>query len=265
MRIFEIIDDEERLNVGTLLYYEKEKDFIIELAEGLDEWNAPLLFTKKVKEGALTIPRDLSKTWVRERVIPSGRQNIGSILSTHRLKEYDEMKLLELAQGRCSQDSLFINKLDSLPNYVLQRQKHNLNDVTVLEENSILCFFADGLVRKVPLETLKEIEKIESVLKNRPLFETCAIGVGGYYLTFNDSIDVSAQLLRKKGKPIPLDYRDFLSFVKRSIVDTTSSCSMLGCSRQNLSYLVGQGQLDPIKENVKGNLYAKKDIEKLRW
>ena len=148
MKIFEIIDEENRLNVGTLLYYEKEKAFIIELSEGLDEWTAPLLFTKRVKEGQLTIPRDLSYTWVKERVIPSGRQNIGSILTTHRLKEYDEMKLLELAEGRCSQDYLYIKKIDTQPEYVLKRQKKNLVDVTVLENSSILCFSQTALYER---------------------------------------------------------------------------------------------------------------------
>lgn len=112
---------------------------------------------------------------------------------------------------------------------------------------------------------LRQVPRIDSVIMNRPLFNTCALGVGGYYLTFNNSIDVPAWLLHKKGKQIPLEYEDFLSFVKNSIVDTTASCDMLNCSRQNLSYFVNQGQLSPLKENMKGNLYLKKDIEKLRW
>ena len=265
MRIYEIIDDDNSLSVGTLLYYEKEKAFIIELVEGLDEWTSPLLFTKKVKEDHLTIPRSLSYVWVKERIIPSGRQNIASILSTHRLKEYDEMKFLELSQGRCSQDNLHIKKIDLLPEYVLQRQKKNLIDVTVLEGNSILCFFADGSVRKIPLQTINEIEKMDSVIRNRPVLETCSLGVGGYYITFNDSIDVPAWLLHQKGKSVPIEYEDFLSFARNSIIDTTKGCDILECSRQNLAYLVSQGQLVPLKENVKGNLYLKRDVSRLKW
>lgn len=265
MRIFEIIDEENSLIIGTLLYYEKEKSFIIELVEGLDEWTSPLLFTKRVRDGQLTIPRFLSYTWVKERIIPSGRQNIGSILSRHKLKEYDEMKFLELSHGRCSQDNIYIKQIDVLPDYVLQRQKRNLIDVTVLENSSILCFFADNSVRKIPLKSLKEIEKIESVIRNRPLLETCSIGVNGYYITFNNSIDVPAWLLHKKGKQIPLEYEDFLSFARNNIVDTTKSCDILECSRQNLSYFVNQGLLAPLKENIKGNLYLIKDIMRLKW
>ena len=92
MRIFEIYDEELARSVGSLLYYEKEHSFIIELEEWLDEWTAPLLFTDFVKKKQYTIPRDISLLWVRERIIPSNRQNINSILTQHRLKEYDEMK-----------------------------------------------------------------------------------------------------------------------------------------------------------------------------
>ena len=152
MKSYEILDEANFINIGVLLYYEKAKEFIIELNENLDEWTAPLLFTSFVKKGIFTIPRDISLLWVKERVIPSGRQNIGSILSNHKLKAYDEMKLLELAEGRCSQDSMFIRRIDALPEFVLDRQKKNLIDCTPLDSRNILCFFADNSVKKVELK-----------------------------------------------------------------------------------------------------------------
>ncbi|MBE5823263.1 MAG: DNA-binding protein [Butyrivibrio sp.] len=62
-----------------------------------------------------------------------------------------------------------------------------------------------------------------------------------------------------------MTYEDFLSFTKYNIVDTSDSCMILECSRQNLAYMVKQEQLTPLKEDVKGNLYLKKDVLKLRW
>lgn len=44
MKIFEIMDEENNDTIGTLIYYEKAKTFIIELEETLDEWSASLLF-----------------------------------------------------------------------------------------------------------------------------------------------------------------------------------------------------------------------------
>ena len=43
-------------------------------------------------------------------------------------------------------------------------------------------------------------------------------------------------------------------------LDTSQSCELLECSRQNLSYLIKQGQLQPIREEVKGSLFRKGDI-----
>ena len=60
MKIFAITDGERNDNLGTLLYYERSKVFIAELRDGLDEWNAPLLFSGFVKKGIYTIPRDIT-------------------------------------------------------------------------------------------------------------------------------------------------------------------------------------------------------------
>ena len=67
--------------------------------EDLSEWEAPLLFQGLVKKGIYTVSREASLMWVQERVIPSGRQNIGLILKTHKLKEYSEIALLSLSNA----------------------------------------------------------------------------------------------------------------------------------------------------------------------
>ena len=265
MKIFEIIDEEENLIIGTLLYYENEKEFIIELSEGLTEWTAPLLLTAFVKRGVYTIPRDISMLWVKERIIPSGRQNIGSILSTHKLKAYDEMKFLELSQGRCSQDSMYIKKTDTLPGYVQKRNLQNLTDCVVLEHNTILCFFNDNTARKIDLAKLEPVDGLDKILQNQKLFESCKVATGGYAATFNNSIDIPSLILYSSGKIIPLEYKDFITFAKRNILDTTNACDELECSRQNISYMVKQKQLTPVKENVKGNLYLKGEVLKNKW
>ena len=54
MKIFQIIDEENALLAGILLYYEKAKTCIIELPEYLDEWTAPLLFASYVKKKIYT-------------------------------------------------------------------------------------------------------------------------------------------------------------------------------------------------------------------
>jgi hypothetical protein len=257
MRVYEIYDEDNQIDIGILLYYKKNKSYIIELRTELDEWTAPLLFTSFVKKGIYTIPRDASLMWVRERVIPIGRQNIGSILSTHKMKEYDEMRLLELSEGRCSQDGLCIHRIEEIPQFVKDRSGHNLIDCTALDDNILMCFFADETVKKISLSDIGDYSKVDKVISNKALYETCTPGCGGYYVTFNDSIDIPAWLLYDKGRIVDVTYKDFLTFIGRNIVDTTRACELLECTRQNLNYIVRKNNITPVMNDVKGNLYIK--------
>ncbi len=265
MRVYEILDSENEIFVGNLLYYDKKKDFIIELDESLNEWTAPLLFTKLVSEKIFRISRNLSAMWVRERVIPSGRQNISNILHNHKMTSYDEMKLLELADGKCSQDKMYIRKIDFIPQYIRERQKKNVDECVVIGQTSLLCFFADGEVKKIDLAGLTEIRMIDKVIKNDRLLQSCKVGTGGYSITFNDSIDIPCDLLYERGQAIPLSREDFLSFAASNIVDTQECCKILDTSRQNVAYLKRQGKLDVIKENVRGALFLKGDVIRNTW
>lgn len=265
MKCYEIFDAELGMSMGVLLYYEGCSEFIIELQENLDEWTAPLLLTSFVKNGTFTIPRDISFLWVKERVIPSGRQNIGAILNTHKLKHYDEMKFLEISRGKCSQDSMFIEEIHHLPEYVIERQRRNLLDVSTLDSHMLLCFFADEEVKKVDLSKLTDHTGVDKVLRNEALYQSGKVGTGGYAVTFNDSIDIPAWRLYEAGERIPLTMKDFKNFVEKNVLTTGESCKLLECSRQNIAYRVKQKQLEPVKVNEKSNMYLRGDVEKNRW
>ena len=265
MTAYEIFDTENSVSVGILQYFEKEKSWIIELKDGLDEWSAPLLFTGLVKKGIYTVPRSLSRDWVRSRIVPSERQNIGDILNRHHLKTYDEMKLLELSEGKCSQDSLMIRKTDSLPDYVPERTKKNLVDCVLTGNNSMLLFFRNESVRKICLEHLTDIEGADKVISSESLYRTGKVGTGGYSAVFNDSIEIPSEVLYKRSTPIPLKMSDFRAFVQENVIDTTEVCDTLECSRQNVAYMVKQGQLAPIKSPVNGSLYFKGDVLANKW
>ena len=265
MKIYEIFDEENNMSVGTLIYYVKSRTFDIELAEGLDEWTAPLLFAGLVKEGIVSIPRDLSATWVRERIIPAGRQNISSILNNCRLKEYDEMKLLEASQGRCSQDGLVIKRQSELPDYVKERMAKNLCDCFLQDKNTIIVIFNDDTVKMIDLKDLLNISDMDKVIKNDKLKASVKLTPGGFAITFNDSIDVSARVLYEKGIRLPITKQTFIAFARNNILDTTESCELLGCSRQNLSYLVNEQIIDTVKSTGKSNLYFKGEVLKGLW
>ena len=97
------------------------------------------------------------------------------------------------------------------------------------------------------------------------MFASCKVGAGRYFITYNDSIDIPADEIRRDGVKLPIKLRGFISFVKNNMLDTTESCALLKCSRQNLFYMVRQDQLAPVKEEVKGNLYLKGDVVRNSW
>ena len=262
MKAYEIVDSADNKVLGILLYYEKERRYIIELENTLNEWTAPLLTAGFVKQGVFTIPSEIAYAWVKERIVPSERQNIGDILNRYHLKEYDENKLLELSEGKCSQDSLFVRKTDLLPDYVLKRMNHTLTEFVLLENLNSLCFFEDRTVRLIHLA---DIGLPDAVIQNNVLLETGKIGCGGYTLTFNDSIEYDAARLYDAGKRLPLSADDFRLFLKKNVYDTTQACELMNCSRQNLSYLVKQKKLPVAKSSMGGNLYFKGDLLKNMW
>ncbi|WP_051594231.1 hypothetical protein [Butyrivibrio sp. AE3003] len=98
------------------------------------------------------------------------------------------------------------------------------------------------------------------MIASRDLYESCSLGWGGYYVTFNDSIDIPSWLLYEKGRMIDISYEDFITFIGKNIVDTTKACELLECTRQNLSYLVKQHNIEPVMTGVNGNLYLKSQI-----
>ena len=268
MRIFKLFDEDNSRYVGTLLYYEREKTFICELEDDLDEWTAPFHFAAFVKRGIYTIPRDESLRWVRSRIIPPSRQNIDLILQNHRLKEYDERIFLELSHGRCSQDSIRVESVSVLPDYVIRRQEKNLTGCIRLSGHCLLCVFADGTVRKIDIESMAgsgRYNDIGKVLNNEALYDTCRLGTGGYYITFNDSIDIPSGALYGEGVLLPVSPEDLRLMVIHGLLDTTSACDMLNCTRQNLSYMMGKGAITPVVTGVKGNLFLRDDVLRNMW
>ena len=200
-------------------------------------------------------------------MIPSGRQNIGDILNTHHLKSYDEMQFLEISDGRCSQDSLYIRKTDEVPMFVEERQQRNLKECVIVGNGRLLCFFYDGCVKKVDIATLDNVDAddIAKVIRHKGLYESGQIGVGGYYITFNNSIDIPAWALYGAKETLPLTLEDFKKFTQKNMLDTTEVCNTLECSRQNISYIVKKKHILPIKESVRGNLYDKCEILRYKW
>ena len=134
MKIFAIRneEDENRKDLGYLIYYEKPRRFYIELPDDADPWETPLILSSCLKRGEKTIGAYWSKVWVQQRIIPSDRQNLGRILKDNGLDSYDEFKLLTMTDGRCSQDYYYITAVSekNLPDFIKKRSKKKIKNVS---------------------------------------------------------------------------------------------------------------------------------------
>lgn len=270
MKVFSIHDDNtaSKQPIGYLYCFEKHGSFIIELCEELSEWDVPILFSSYVSRGIYTIPGDISLLWVRERIIPSGRQNIGMILRNHKMKEYNELKLLIASKGRCAQDACYIQEIsyEKIPEEIRNRKKNCVSECFASDGSQIICFFHDEKVRKIDLQELKaRYEKLQYVLRNDRLFQSVRVGVGGYSICFDETLEIEAQALIEFGNELPLSAQDFFRFATRNIVDTNETCQILSCSKQNVAYLTKKEKIKPIKQGLKENLYFRGDVEKNVW
>ena len=102
--------------------------------------------------------------------------------------------------------------------------------------------------------------KLASVIRNIEVLNTLQVDAGGYGITFNNSIYLDAETLCSNGVILPIYANVFYDFVKHSIINTTEACEILECSRQNLSYMVKQGSVTPLKLGWKENVFLRGDI-----
>lgn len=97
--------------VAILNYDEKSKIYTIDIPENVSSKEAPFMMSIFLKKGIRKMDADWSMRWVRSRIIPSSRQNIGEILRVNGMHSYDEHKLLVKNEGRCCQDEFYLEHM----------------------------------------------------------------------------------------------------------------------------------------------------------
>lgn len=255
--------EKERL-LGYLLYYERSKRFFAEVLEELDEWNAPFIFAGQVKRGIYSMDSFWSRKFVAQRIIPPDRQNLGSLLKENGLKAYDELKLLQLSEGRCAQDELYLIRIheeEILPKIQMRFHKKVL-DVMALREQRALVFFRDGISRVVDVKAIcSENRLFGNVLREDEIFRNVRVSPGGNGIEWGEERFLSAELLRQSGKKTGFAYGDIIEFVKTRLMDTVETAGMLNCSRQYIKQLVDQERLVPVREGGNSSVFLKSEIE----
>ena len=271
MKIFAIKNEYEDVETTAfLVYYEISKKFYIEVVDNADEWTVPFFLSSFVKKGIFTVNSRFSYDWVKQRIVPTDRQNIGQVLRDNHLKSYNEFELLLLGTGRCAQDDYCLEEISEcdLPECILNRLRKRIDDIIPLSTTlSLLVFFNDKKVK---------ICKLESIIRNNPAlkkylsqhpdrFKNVKVDVGGYSVSWGNNMLISDKELYEYGKTVSLSKEDFKDFVAERVINTSEAAEILGCSRQNIDDLIKRGKLNPVKITAKDKLFLKSDILKREW
>ena len=270
MKIFAIVDEStDGAPAAYLIYYEAARRFYTEITDDAGEWDVPFYFATLVKKGKRTVGPRNSRAWVRQRIVPQDRQNIGQILRDNNLKVYDEFRLLMLSDGRCAQDDFCLKQIteEELPPEIRKREKKRLSDVVPLDGESLLAFFRDETVKRCRVrDFFRQTPALRTYLERFPSrFAEVRIETDGHGIMWEENMVISSEELYESGKTIPLSPEDFRRFAMQRIVNTAEAAELLDCTRQNICVLVKEGKLIPIKETERDRLFLKGDVLKRIW
>ena len=110
LRTFEIINDDfEPSNEHAILTYDEEHDqYAVHIPESVDSNALPAILSLLAKQGLREIDDKWARRFVKERVVPPDRQNIGMIMRQLHMKKYSEFPILEYTGGRCCMDDFYV-------------------------------------------------------------------------------------------------------------------------------------------------------------
>ena len=263
--------DKER-DLAWLLYYEEERAFHIEICDDVDEWDVPLILSSFVRRGERALDPYWSRMWVEQRIVPPDRQNLGMILKENGLQEYDEHKLLVLADGRCAQDECFIKplKAGSLPPELVRRLGLTLSCVLARPDHTLL-FFRDGLITGITDSALSDPavwepfhSSRESLSRRLELYRerlsALTLQPGGHGVILGEDRYLSADTLRERSTALPVTTQDFKAYIRQELIDTASAAALMGCTRQNIQDLVRRGKLRPVVTLTNNFLFLRSEL-----
>ncbi len=266
MTVFEIRDKARKGSLlGYLFYYDRSRRFFTELLSDTDAWTCPFIFSDLVKKGIYSIDSIRSGKFVAQRIIPTDRQNLGSILKENGLKEYDEYKLLLLSEGRCSQDELYLVRISEkdIITEISKRLAGKVQDVMPLGNRKVLVFTEDRKSVIVDVENLCRDDRLfGNVLNSDEIFRNVRVSPGGNGIEWGEERFISAEILRDNGQESFISYDDLTDFIKTRLVDTAEAASILNCSRQYIKQLSDKERLTPLREGANSNLFLKSEIER---
>ena len=116
MKTFAIKDThhKRRKPEAWLMYDESTEKFSALIDQNADSKRLPIILGTLFEQGHTTIDDYWARKFVKERIVPSERQNIGAVLKAVGLTEYKEIDMLKLSMGHCSQDDFYLEETDAI-------------------------------------------------------------------------------------------------------------------------------------------------------
>lgn len=113
LRKFAIKDETYGLeDAYAVLSYEEETDqYAIEIPEAVDPYRLPAIPGILARKGIRYIDDRWARQFVKERVVPPERQNIGQIMRQVGMSYYSEFPLLVYCSGRCCMDDFWLEEI----------------------------------------------------------------------------------------------------------------------------------------------------------
>ena len=99
-------------NEYAILLYDEEKDeYAISIPESVNPDDLPAIPGILARKGIREIGDKWARQFVKERVVPPDRQNIGMILRQVGIGYYSEFPLLLYTGGRCCMDDFYLEEI----------------------------------------------------------------------------------------------------------------------------------------------------------
>ena len=265
MKLFALKDstDPEGLTLAVLSCYETDPTYFIDMPEHTDPWTVPFILSSFARRGEWEIGADWSRAWVESRLVPQSRQNLGEVLRENGLGHYDTLKLLEMTEGRNSQDDCYLTPLhpDDAPTWFAERESTRVVEVVALEGMRLLVALRTGEVRLIDKAALAtRQDSLARVLSDESAFAKAEPTPGGRGVRWGSTITISSNTLAKLGQPIPLTWDDLAHLAPALLIDARETAQVLDCTRQNVNALVKRGALHPVKTGDKATLFLRADV-----
>ncbi len=265
MKLFALKDkaDREGATLAVLTCYEAERVYYLDMPEGTDPWTVPFVLSSFAARGQWTIGPEWAGKWVESRLVPQSRQNLGEVLKVNGLDSYDTLRLLEMTEGRNSQDDCYLERLrfDDAPAWFRERELTRVVEAVALDGFRLLVAFRTGEVRLYDAGELVSIDcALERVVSDQLAFSKAEPALGGRGVRWGTSISVGDEQLVGVGQLIPLTWEDFACIAPALLLDASETAQELGCTRQNVNALVKRGSLRPVKSSDKATLFLHADV-----